>query len=96
VSRDVHVDLAASTPELTVRAAMVHGSPHVVKTVKHMQPVTTEPPVSSKSHVGVVVHLSKTRKKQINISSIEQRQQTRAQNKPPQQHVNSDSDLDRR
>jgi hypothetical protein len=33
VSWDVHVDLAASTPELTVRATIVHGSPRVAKAV---------------------------------------------------------------
>jgi hypothetical protein len=36
VSRDVRVDLAASTPKLTVWVATVRGSPHVVETVKHI------------------------------------------------------------
>jgi hypothetical protein len=72
VGRDVHVDLAASTPELTVWAAMVCGSLCVTKTVEHVpeqgrkvetvQPVTTEPSVGPEGGVGVVVHLLKTRK----------------------------------
>jgi hypothetical protein len=33
VSRDVHVDLAASTPELMVWATTVRGSPRVAKIV---------------------------------------------------------------
>jgi hypothetical protein len=83
VSRDVHMDLAASTPELMVRATTVRGSPRVAKTVQHVpeqgrkprmvHPIAAVPSISSKGGVGVVVHLSKTRKKQINISSIEQR-----------------------
>jgi hypothetical protein len=44
---------------------------------KAVQPVATEPSVSYEVSVGVVVHLSKTREKQINISSIEWRQQTK-------------------
>jgi hypothetical protein len=73
VSRDVHVDLAASTPELTVWAPTVRGSPRVAETVEHIpeqgrkdwmvQLVTTEPSVGPKGCVGVVIHLSKTRKK---------------------------------
>jgi hypothetical protein len=73
VSRDVHVDLTASTPELTVRVTMVRGSPCVAKVVQHVpeqggktravQPITTEPSVDSKGGIGVVVHLSKTREK---------------------------------
>jgi hypothetical protein len=67
VSRDVHVDLAASTPELMVRVITVRGSPRVAKMVKHVpeqgrkaqtvQPITTEPFVSPEGGVGVVVHL---------------------------------------
>jgi hypothetical protein len=38
-----------------------------------VQPITTEPSIGLEGGVGVVVHLSKIRKKQINISSIEQR-----------------------
>jgi hypothetical protein len=105
VSQDVHMDLAASTPKLTVRADMVRGSPCVAETVEHvseqgqktqtLQPVTMEPSVGPKGGIGVVVHLSKTWKKRIIISSTEQRQQTRTQKKPPRQHVNSDSGLDR-
>jgi hypothetical protein len=92
VSRNVHMDLAAPQPELTVRAATVRGNARVAKAVQHVpeqgektwavQPITTEPPVGSEGGIGVVVHLSKTREKQINISSIEQRQQTKTPNKP--------------
>jgi hypothetical protein len=59
VSQDVHVDLAVSTPELTVRATMVRGSPRVAETVK---PVATEPSVGPEGGVGVVIHLSEARK----------------------------------
>jgi hypothetical protein len=61
-----------------------------------VQPVTTEPFVSPEGGVGVVVHLSTTKMKRIIISSTEQKKQTRTQKKPPRQHVNSDSDSDRR
>jgi hypothetical protein len=81
------MDLAAPQPELTVWTAMVRGKPRIAEAVQHVpkqggkpgavQPVTTEPSVSSKGGVGVVIHLSKIREKQINISSIEQRQQTK-------------------
>jgi hypothetical protein len=81
VSRNVHVDLAAPQPELTVRTTTVCGKPRVAVAVQHVpkqggksgavQPVTTEPSVGSKGGVGVVIHLSKTREKRINISSIE-------------------------
>jgi hypothetical protein len=100
------MDLTTSTPELTVRVAMVRGSPRVAKAVEHVpeqgrkdetvQPITTKPSVGLKGGMGVVIHLSKTRDKQINISSIEQRQHTRTQNKPSRQHVNSDSDSNQR
>jgi hypothetical protein len=83
VSRDVHVDLVAYTPKLTIRAATVRGSPRVAKAVQHVpeqgrevrivQPITTKPSVGSESGVGVVVYLSKTKEKWINISSIEYR-----------------------
>jgi hypothetical protein len=36
VGRDVHVDLAVSTPELMVWVAMVCGSPRVAKTMQHV------------------------------------------------------------
>jgi hypothetical protein len=36
VSRDVHVDLASSTPELMVRATTVRGIHHVAKAVQHV------------------------------------------------------------
>jgi hypothetical protein len=70
-----------------VRTTTVHGEPRVAKAVQHVleqggkpgavQPVTMEPSVGSKGDIGVVIHLSKTREKRINISSIEQRQQTK-------------------
>jgi hypothetical protein len=69
VSRNVHMDLAAPQPELTVRMAMVHGKTRVAEAVQHVpkqggkpgavQPVTTEPSVGSKGGVGVAIHLSK-------------------------------------
>jgi hypothetical protein len=59
-----------------------------------VQPVTMEPSVGSEGGVELVIHLSKKREKQINISSNEQRQQTKTPNKPPQQNINSDSNLD--
>jgi hypothetical protein len=78
------MDLAAPKPELMIQKAMVRGGPHVAKTLQHVpeqggkpgavQPITTKPSVGSDGSIGVVVHLSKTREKQINISSIEQRQ----------------------
>jgi hypothetical protein len=81
------MDLAAPQTELTVRTATVRGEPRVAEAVQHVpeqggkpgavQPVTTEPTIGSKGGVGVVIHLSKTREKRINISSIEQRQQTK-------------------
>jgi hypothetical protein len=68
---------------------MVSRNPRVAKTVQQvlkqggktgvLQPITTEPPVDSEGGVGVVIHLSKTKEKQINISSIEQRQQKKLQ-----------------
>jgi hypothetical protein len=73
LSRDVHVDLTASMPKLTVWATTVRGSPRVAETVKHVlkqgrktgmtQPVTTEPSVGPEGDIGVVIHLSTTRKK---------------------------------
>jgi hypothetical protein len=87
VSRNIHIDLAASQPELMVRVAMVRGKPCVAKMVQHVpkqggkpgavQPATMLPSVDSKGGVGVVIYLSKIRKKRINISSIEQRQHTK-------------------
>jgi hypothetical protein len=91
-------------PELTVWVTMVRGTPHVAKAVQLIseqggkagvvQPILTEPSIGSEGGVGVVIHLSKTREKRINISSIEQRQQTKTPNKPPRQNSNPDSDLD--
>jgi hypothetical protein len=87
VSQNIHMDLPATQPEQTIWAAMIRGKPRVAEAVQHVpekggklgvvQPVTTEPSVGSKGGVGVVNHLSKIREKQINISSIEQRQQTK-------------------
>jgi hypothetical protein len=81
VSQNVHMDLAVPLPELTVRAAMICGKPHVAEAVQHIseqggkpgavQPVTTEPSVGSKGGIEVVIHLSEIREKRINISSIE-------------------------
>jgi hypothetical protein len=105
VSRNVHMDLAVPKPELMVWAITVRGNPCVAKTVQHIpeqggktravQPVTTEPPVGSEGGVGVLIHLSKTSEKRINISSIEHRQQIKTSNKPRrQQNINSYSVLD--
>jgi hypothetical protein len=73
VSRDAHVDLTASMPELMVRTATVCGSPRVAEMVEHVpeqsqkagtvQPITTEPSIDLEGGIGVVIHLSKTRKK---------------------------------
>jgi hypothetical protein len=67
------VDLTTSTPELTVQAAMVRGSPHVAKTVQHVpkqgrkvgtvQPIATKTSNGPEGDVGVLVHLSKTKEK---------------------------------
>jgi hypothetical protein len=87
VSQNVHMDLAAPQPELMVRATVMHGKPRVAEAVQHVpeqggklgavQPITMEPSVGSKGGVGVSIHLSETREKRINISSIEHRQQTK-------------------
>jgi hypothetical protein len=73
VSQNVHMDLTAPQPELMVRTAMVRGKPCVAEAVQHVpeqggkrgavQPITMEPSVGSKGGVGVVIHLSKIRKK---------------------------------
>jgi hypothetical protein len=73
VSRDVHVDLAASTPEPTVQATMVRGSPHIAKAVQHVleqggkagavQTIAMESSVGSEGAIGVVIHPLKTREK---------------------------------
>jgi hypothetical protein len=67
------MDLAMPQPKLTVRTTTVHGNPRVAEAVQHVpeqggktravQPITTEPSVSSKGGIGVVIHLSKTREK---------------------------------
>jgi hypothetical protein len=67
------VDLTASTPELTVRVATVHGGPRVAKVVQHalkqgreagmVQPITTKPSIGSEGGIGVVIHLSKIKEK---------------------------------
>jgi hypothetical protein len=81
VSRNVHMDLAAPQPELTVWVAVIRRKPRAVEAVQHVpeqggkpgvvQPIATKPSVGYKGGVGVVIHLSKTREKQINISSID-------------------------
>jgi hypothetical protein len=106
VSQDVHVDLIASMPKLTVWVTTVRGSPRVTKMVKHVSEhgrtagtvhdITMEPSIGPEGGVGVVIHLSTTKKKRIIISSTEQRQPTRTQRNLPRQHVNSDSDSDPR
>jgi hypothetical protein len=73
VSWNVHVDLAASTPKLMVRATTVRGSPCVTEMVQHVseqgqkpgtvQPIATVPSVGSEGGIGVIVHLSKTKEK---------------------------------
>jgi hypothetical protein len=78
------MDLKACMPELTVWVATVYGSLRVAKEVEHVpeqgrevgmvQLVTMRPSVGSDGGVGVVVHLSKTKEKWVNISSLEQRQ----------------------
>jgi hypothetical protein len=87
MSRDVHVDLAASMPKLVVWAATVRGSPRVAEMVQHIpeqgrkagtvqhvpeqgQKAAMKSSVGPDSGVGLVVHLSKSREKRINISSI--------------------------
>jgi hypothetical protein len=77
VSQDVHMDPAASTPELTVWVGTVRWSTRVAKVVQHVskqsgkagtvQPVATEPSVGIEGGVGVVIHLLKKREKRINI-----------------------------
>jgi hypothetical protein len=81
------MDLAAPQPKLMVRAAVIRGKPRVAEAMQYVpeqggkpgavQPITTELSVGSKDGVGVVIHLSKTREKRINISSIKQRQRTK-------------------
>jgi hypothetical protein len=81
------MDLTVPQPELTVWAAVIRGKPRVAEAVQHVpeqsgkpgavQPITTEPSIGSMGGTGVVIRLSKTREKQINISSTEQIQQTK-------------------
>jgi hypothetical protein len=90
VSQNVHMDLIAPQLELTIRTATVRGKPRVAEAVQHVpeqggkpgavQPITMEPSIGSKGGLGVVIHLSKIREKRINISSIEQRKQTKTPN----------------
>jgi hypothetical protein len=73
VSRDIQVDLIASMPELMIWAAMVHESPRVTETMQHIpeqgretgmvQPISTKPSAGYEGGVGVVIHLSKIKKK---------------------------------
>jgi hypothetical protein len=87
VSWNVHVDLTVPQPKLMVWTATVRGKPRVAEAMQHVpeqggepgavQPVTTEPSISSKGGIGIIIHLLKTREKRINISFIEQRQQSK-------------------
>jgi hypothetical protein len=43
VSQNVHMDLAAPQPELTVRMAMVSRNPHVAKVVQHVRSKVGKP-----------------------------------------------------
>jgi hypothetical protein len=71
VSQNVHMDLAAPQPELTVWVATVRGKPHVAEVVQHVpeqggkpeavQPITMKPSASSKGGVGVVICQKKRR-----------------------------------
>jgi hypothetical protein len=73
VSQNVHMDLAVPQSELTIQTATVRGEPRVAEAVQHVpeqggkpmavQPIATEPSISSKGGIGVVIHLSKTREK---------------------------------
>jgi hypothetical protein len=66
------VDLTTPTNEFVVQAATVRGGPYEAERVQHVpqqggkammvQPVTTEPSISTEGGVGVVVHLSKQRR----------------------------------
>jgi hypothetical protein len=70
----------------------VRGKPCIAEVVQHVpkqggkpravQPVTTEPSVGSKGGVWIVIHLLKTREKQINISSSNRGNKSKLQNKP--------------
>jgi hypothetical protein len=81
------MDLTTPQHELAIWVATVRGKSHVAEAVQHVpeqcgklrtvHPIATEPYVGSKGGIGVVIHPSKTREKQINISSIEKRQQTK-------------------
>jgi hypothetical protein len=63
VRRNVHMDLAGPKPEPTVRVAkVVQHVPEEGEKTEAVQPVPTEPPISSDGGV-VVIHLSKTREK---------------------------------
>jgi hypothetical protein len=108
VSRDLHVDLTASTTELTVRATMVHGSLCVAETVKHVpeqgrkaemvQLVAMEPSVGPEGGVGVVVHLSTTRKKEssfhlLNIDNKPELKRNHHDNTSTQILTQTDNDL---
>jgi hypothetical protein len=73
VSQNVQMDLAVPQPKLMVRTTTICGNPRVIKAVQHIpeqggktgvvQPITTEPSVGSEGGVGVVILVSKTRKK---------------------------------
>jgi hypothetical protein len=102
VSRNVHMDLAVPQPELMVRTAAIRGKTRVAEVVQHVpeqggkpravQPVTTEPSVSSKGGIGVVIHLSKQGRNESTFHPLNRDNKPKLQNKPRrQQNVNSDS-----
>jgi hypothetical protein len=96
------MDLAAPQPELMVRTAAIRGKTRVAEVVQHVpeqggkpravQPVTTEPSVSSKGGIGVVIHLSKQGRNESTFHPLNRDNKPKLQNKPRrQQNVNSDS-----
>jgi hypothetical protein len=102
VSQNVHMDLAAPQPELTVRTATVRGKTRLAEAVQHIskqgrkpgavQPVTMEPSVGSKGGRGS--HPSVKNKGEMNQPFIHRTEPTNqnSKNKPRrQQNVNSDS-----
>jgi hypothetical protein len=97
VSRNVHMDLAAPQPELMVQAAAIRRKPRVTEAVQHVpeqggkpgpvQPITTEPSVSSKGGIGVVIHLLKTKEKKSTFHPSNRDNKPKLQNKPRQQQT---------
>jgi hypothetical protein len=62
---------------------MVQHIPEQGQEIGMVQPIAMKPSVGSEGGIGVVIYLLKTREIQINISSTEQRQQTKTPNKSP-------------